>query len=212
VPSIAPTAADLMNVEVEVSMTADSSPTDEQEDIFKQTVADQIGVELTSLKNFAITVVVTDDAVTVRRHRQLLGKMYELIVSFYIKIEVTETAYKNATDFIAAVEEKLMNGTFETAVESATGIAVDVDESSVSMTLISRTRSPTSSSKKKNDDDGFNHEGFFYFLGGICVVFIWIGCLGFNCRYKSRELKVMPDSKYRVAADDEEPQPLHRRG
>uniref|UniRef100_A0A7S2FU69 Uncharacterized protein n=2 Tax=Octactis speculum TaxID=3111310 RepID=A0A7S2FU69_9STRA len=206
-PTVAPTPSTQVTIEVSMEIQADSVLTDAQEEDLKDTIASQLGLDLDNIKNFVVTIEVTDDAVTnddgalrkFRGRRELLGKTYTWVVSFDVVVALDDTEYATASDLTEAIVEDLQDDSFEEAVETNTGVSVTVDADSISTTIVERsspTSSPIASKKKKSTSEGSMLIIIFIVVG----VLLGTGCLGFLCAMqmkgnRSKKADVYPSDK-----------------
>ena len=163
VPTTSPTKGDTVQVAVELSVTASAAPTNSDESTLKTTIATELSVDSSTIRDFVVTS--TETARRLRRFLLLsvvgerrLASSYTWTVSFSIVVSLsalTDDSITSASAFESTVQKSLSSG-LEDAL-SAAGVEVTVESVEAS--------NPESDG---NDDDGSS-------AGAIIVTGIAVG-------------------------------------
>jgi hypothetical protein len=171
-PTIVPTSGDTVTVSVSVSLNANAEPTAEDESGVKSTIASQIGLSETTIRNFEITS--TSDS-----RRQLLAYVWD--VAFDVVASLSEVGATSGSSFTSTIQSDLSESSFETSLTSAVDSVTSVDSVSSSLTTDSPTAAPTSKSKNSSSSSSSFATlniilicvGGVVLIGGAVGLFIW---------------------------------------
>ena len=167
VPTTSPTKADTVQVAVELSMTASAAPTSSDEATLKTTIATELSVDSSTIRDFVVTS--TETARRLRRFLLLsvvgerrLASSYTWTVSFSIVVSLsalTDDSITSASAFESTVQKSLSSG-LEDAL-SAAGVEVTVESVEAS--------NPESDGNDDDDDDDGGSSAGAIIVTGIAV-------------------------------------------
>jgi hypothetical protein len=176
VPTMFPTSLDTVTIITSFDLTSSAVPTSSDEVSLKSTLANELDVSETSIKDFSLTYT------TSRRVRRHLLTTYTWTAAFEVSVSLASTSSTTSDELATSVSSTITSSSFTSSVATSTGATVDTASVSTVVVTRSPTMNPTKAPKKKNkktksafeSSTGLNAAS----LGGMAVgaLLLIIGC------------------------------------
>ena len=203
VPTTSPTKGDTVQVAVELSMTASAAPTSSDEATLKTTIATELSVDSSTIRDFVVTS--TETARRLRRFLLLsvvgerrLASSYTWIVSFSIVVSLsalTDDSITSASAFESTVQKSLSSG-LEDAL-SAAGVEVSVESVETSI-------AESDGNDDDDDDDGGASSAGAIMITGIAVgAALLLGLIAGFIAWQLKKRQVLASDSVKASASVE---------